>query len=85
MILRMHIGVRLLVSLCAGVAGFTSSGVVAAAYPKVNLAVGYQVDPNWPQRPPRASRFAAGSAPREKWRRTVSPLPRTCIGLPRKP
>lgn len=24
----------------------------AAAYPKINLAVGYQVDANWPQRPP---------------------------------
>lgn len=63
MILRMPLGVRLLVSLCAGVAGFPSADVVAAAYPKVNLAIGYQVAPNWPQRSPEIRwRFCTGVA-----------------------
>jgi hypothetical protein len=49
--LRKHIGFRLFLPLCAAVAGFTPSRDVCAAYPKVNLALGYQVDPGWPQRP----------------------------------
>jgi len=37
--------------------------VLAAGYPKVNLAVGYEVDPDWPQKPPEiAWRYMTGVA-----------------------
>ncbi|NUQ65100.1 MAG: hypothetical protein HUU20_21760 [Pirellulales bacterium] len=59
----MHIGFRFLLPLCAGVAGFLSTDAVTAAYPKINLAVGYQVDPKWPQRPPEFRwRYCTGVA-----------------------
>jgi sugar lactone lactonase YvrE len=37
--------------------------VLAAGYPKTNLAVGYAVDPDWPQKPPEITwRYMAGVA-----------------------
>ena len=45
---RLGVGRKYL--LAAGMLWWTAAGAFAQ-YPKINLAVGYQVDPSWPRRP----------------------------------
>jgi hypothetical protein len=48
---------------CATLGTLSAAGLALAAYPKINLAVGYQVDPQWPQKPAEIRwRFVTGVA-----------------------
>ncbi len=51
-------GATVMIFLCAG-----PDTVAGGGYPKINLTVGYKVDPDWPQRPPDLKwRYVTGIA-----------------------
>ena len=60
---RARVVFRFLAPLLAGVVGATCAAAASAAYPKINLAAGYEVDPSWPQKPPEIKwRYVTGVA-----------------------
>ena len=52
---------RTMLSIVAAIAMIGTEEAMAGKYPKVNLAVGYKVDPTWPKKPPEIQwRFMTG-------------------------